>query len=48
MFNLKFSKFLEEHPDITMVSLGWSLLWRVWVLVYGIIIAIAVIAEALK
>lgn len=45
MFSKKVTDFLTENPEITMVSLGWSLYWRTalaFMLVY--FAAIAVVA----
>ena len=35
--NPKFTKFLEENPNITLVGMGWSLIWRL----YAVLIAVA-------
>ena len=41
MFNPKVSDFLEENKDKTMIGFAWSLYWRIMLVVYGAIFAIA-------
>jgi len=35
--NPKFTKFLEENQNITLVGMGWALVWRL----YALLIAVA-------
>ena len=45
MINPKFSEFIEENPKITMLSLAWSLYWRIAIVIFIVAFAIGVIAE---
>jgi len=47
MFNPKVKDFLEAEPDKKMLSLAWSLWWRLFLVIYasafliGIIVALS-------
>jgi hypothetical protein len=34
--NPKFTKFLDEHKDITLIGLAWAGFWRLYLVVIGI------------
>jgi len=36
--NPKVKDFLEENKDKRLVSFAWSLYWRLWVVIFGLIV----------
>ena len=42
--NPKFNKFLAENPNITMLGIGWALLWRLYGALLGICLMIGILA----
>lgn len=40
--NPKIRDFSDQHPDITLVGLYWSMIWRFLTLVYGTIFLVAI------
>jgi len=45
MINPKFSKFIEDNPNITMLGLSWSLYWRIFLVVFSTAFIIGVVSE---
>lgn len=41
--NPKIKDFLEDNPDMTLLGLSWALFWRLWVVMYGVIIGVSVL-----
>lgn len=41
--NPKWIKFVEEHPNMTLLGLSWALYWRLAVVTFGVYIALAVV-----
>jgi hypothetical protein len=44
-FNPKVKEFLEENPNQTMLGLSWSLYWRLYSVILGIAVIIALLSE---
>ncbi len=43
MFNPKIEKFLKENKNITILGLWWAMVWRMYVTVFGLYIAFALL-----
>jgi hypothetical protein len=43
--NPKFTKFLEDNKDMTLMGLAWALGWRLYLCVAGIVILLAIISN---
>ena len=43
-----FKKFIEENKDITLLSLAWSLYWRIALAVIGISMALGFVSALLE
>jgi len=48
MFNPKLKEFLEENPNQTILGFAWSCYWRLYVTIFGIAIAIAILVQLLE
>lgn len=40
-FNPTFEEFLKAKKDITVVGLGWALIWRTYLVIAGVSVVIA-------
>ena len=46
--NPKFTKFLEENPNISMAGMCWSLFWRAYGILLAICFGLAILATLFK
>ena len=42
-FNPTFKGFLKRYPNISILKVGWALYWRLFIMMTGIYIALAII-----
>jgi hypothetical protein len=45
MFESKFKDFMEKNPNITMLSLAWSLYWRLGVVMFVVAFVVGMLSE---
>jgi hypothetical protein len=43
MYNPKFKDFLKENPEVSVIGVYWAGLWRLNVIVYGIVFGLMLI-----
>lgn len=48
MFNPKVGDFMKDNPDQTMLGFFWSLYWRFYVVIFGVVIVIEILALLLN
>lgn len=39
--NPKFDAFLKDNKEMTMIGLAWSLFWRLYAVILGVVFALA-------
>ena len=42
--NPKVKKFMEEHPEQTMLGFAWSCYWRLYVVILGIVFTLGILS----
>lgn len=47
MFNPKLKKFLAENPEQTILGFAWSCYWRLYLVIFGIVVAICLFSALL-
>jgi hypothetical protein len=45
--NPKFKEFLEANKEMTMIGLGWALFWRLYAVILGVCVGLAILGELL-
>ena len=48
MFNPKITDFLKDNKDVTILGLWWSMLWRFYVALFGIYLALILLVVILS
>jgi len=43
-FNPKVADFSAQHKDITMIGFFWSLYWRFYVVIFGVLVFVGIIS----